>query len=221
MVCGQVCCPPDPSASRDGPGNPSRTWLLVTLLAQLALPVTLDVTLVVFRGLGGGVRWLGCCCYHLRRHHGYPPLPGCMCLVAWLLLAFDFTMVAFRYLGGGARWLGLALLSPSTSSWLSSAALAVVFDGWAVCQSHLWRVGVADLGRPHHLASCLLPRNREIRPPGVVFPGDQIPDLVEPIHIDGALHGEFLPVTSSAPPGTGQKSPASGKSPSPQCLHSE
>ena len=50
---------PYPSASRDGPRNPFRAWLLVTLLAQFALIVTFDVIMVVSRALSGGVWWLG------------------------------------------------------------------------------------------------------------------------------------------------------------------
>jgi len=173
LACGLASRPPDPSASRDGPINPSRAWLMVTLFGDLAAYPTLSGPFVVFRGLGACVLWLGCCSSH-----------------------------------------------PRVALSLSSAVWVVVFGGWAVCQSHLGQVGVADLGRPHHLAPCLLPRNREIRPPGA-FPGDQIPDLATPINTDGALHGGFLPVTSLAPPGMGQKSPASGKSRSPQCLHSE
>ena len=135
-------------------------------------------------------------------------------------VTFDVILVVFRGLGACALLLGFCCLSPSTSPWLSFAPWVVVSAGLAVCQSHVWRVGVAGLGRRHHLAPCLLPRSREIRPPGA-FPGDQIPDLVAPINTDGALHGEFLPVTSLTTPGTGQKSPASGKSRSPQCLRSE
>jgi len=116
FACGQACCPPAPSASRDGSRNPSRTSLLVTLFGDLAAYLTLSGSFVVFRSLGGSMRGLGCCSCHLGRHLGCPPHPGCMCL--------------------GARFL---LLSPSTSSWLSSAALVHVPCGLVSAACHLRR----------------------------------------------------------------------------------
>ena len=91
---------PYPSASRDGPSNPCRAWLIVTLFGDLAAYLTLSGPFVVFRGPGAYVLWLGLA----------------------LLVTFDFTLVVFHTLSGGVCWLDCLSMSPFAcgNPWLAT-----------------------------------------------------------------------------------------------------